>query len=478
LSSVSDNSSGTPSQVSEATSVLPHATREFNSSITDYSVTSINETAGWSTVTFSSSPDGSFMHSTVTSSADTTFNRSERETTSMAQSAARWDEVTQPGNETTSESQSLTDGNSTRINSKSTASVLDASEANATTRVATNSSATLVDLSNSTSVATAQSDKHKATTQFFTSSALETRSPINVTTSTKSVDVTSPQTSSLHVEGSSLPSRETDSSSSFNVLAYASDNSSVVLTDAGSVSSLTTSSQQTTTSLTTTMLTNDSTNRTQHFKKDVTNNRQSATSSHQTTEDITYTTPAYASTNSTWSISNSGNWTTSIVVQSNISLISLNNTSESPKFDSNVSTAAAYHRPVVVNSTSLLSQATVTSLVVTAYEPNATTVSVSSSLHPAQNVTVESLATSKVSSAGTTTSHVKTNSISTPAVTTSQPSFNSLGRPLNFHPLLWSRASKRVQRPICFCAVFSYSFFYFFYLFYFFFFIFSLSRNL
>jgi hypothetical protein len=34
---------------------------------------------------------------------------------------------------------------------------------------------------------------------------------------------------------------------------------------------------------------------------------------------------------------------------------------------------------------------------------------------------------------------------------------------------LWSRASKRAQRPLCFCAVFSYSFlfFYFFYFFYF-----------
>jgi hypothetical protein len=67
---------------------------------------------------------------------------------------------------------------------------------------------------------------------------------------------------------------------------------------------------------------------------------------------------------------------------------------------------------------------------------------------------------------------------------------------------LWSRASKRAQRPLCFCAVFSYSFFYygrarasarsdhyvfalffripFFFIFFifFFFFLFSLSRNL
>jgi hypothetical protein len=31
--------------------------------------------------------------------------------------------------------------------------------------------------------------------------------------------------------------------------------------------------------------------------------------------------------------------------------------------------------------------------------------------------------------------------------------------------LLWSRASKRAQRPLCFCAVFSYSFFLFFFYF-------------
>jgi hypothetical protein len=45
-------------------------------------------------------------------------------------------------------------------------------------------------------------------------------------------------------------------------------------------------------------------------------------------------------------------------------------------------------------------------------------------------------------------------------------------------PFLWSRASKRAQRPLCFCAVFSYSFFFIFIFFIFIFFIFFVCRQL